>query len=44
MCSNIKSYYFNIYFRYNMLSGREGANAKKLTWMHLKVTMYNTLG
>ena len=37
MCSNMKSYYFSAYYGYNMLSGRESANAKKLTWMHLKV-------
>jgi len=41
----MKSYYFSIYSGYNMLSGRRSAseNAKKLTWMHFKVTMYNTL-
>ena len=44
MCSNIKSYYFSVYFGYNMLSETGSTNAKKLTWMHLKVTMYNTLG
>ena len=44
MCYNMKSYYFSTYSGYNMFSGRRGANAKKLTWMHLKVIMYNTLG
>jgi len=44
MCSNMKSYYFSAYSGYNMLSERrEMVYAKKPTWMHLKVTMYNTL-
>ena len=42
MCSNMKSYYFSVYFGYNMLSLMEGVNPKKLTWMELKVTI--TLG
>ena len=33
----MKFYYFSAYFGYNILSGRGSANAKKLTWMHLKV-------
>jgi len=37
MCYNMKSYYFNTYFGYNMLIGMGSANAKKLTLMHLKV-------
>jgi len=45
VCSNMKFYYFRTYSGYNMLSGGRTAseNAKKLTWMHIKVTMYNIL-
>jgi len=37
MCSNMKSYYFSAYSGYNMLTVRVRANAKELTWMHIKV-------
>ena len=37
MCSKMKSYYFSVYSRYNMLTKRRNANVRNLTWMHLKV-------
>ena len=37
MYSNMKSYYFSAYSRYNMLCGRRTSNAQKLNWMYLKV-------
>ena len=45
VCFNIKSYYFSAYSGYNMLSGKRSAsaNAKKPTWIHLMVAIYNTL-
>jgi len=37
MYSNMKSYYFSVYFGYNMLCGRRSSKAQKLPWMYLKV-------
>jgi len=37
MYSNMKSYYYSAYSGYNILSGKGSTNAKRLTWMYLKV-------
>jgi len=37
MYSYMQSYYFSVYFGYNMLCGRRSSNAQKLTFMYLKV-------